>query len=360
MDNLVEKYGLDRFKGMRVLVTGHTGFKGSWLSLWLCELGAEVWGYALKPERDEDHFNLLALQGRMNSVIADVCDYESIYRCFQSFQPEIVIHMAAQSLVRRSYREPLLTYDTNCRGSVNLLECVRLTDSVRSLIYVTSDKSYWNNEWIWGYRENDALGGKDPYSASKAAAEMIFTGYYESFFRDRPDFGAASARAGNVIGGGDWSEDRIIPDCINALKRGQAIIIRRPQAVRPWQHVLEPLAGYLLLASRLLDKPGQYSGCWNFGPARQSSRTVEELVRNVVTLWGKGEYRIEMEPDAPHEAGLLYLNWDKASHELDWQPRWDFSRTLTETVNWYKHCDNQNDVAAFSRAQIFRYMLGKC
>lgn len=339
-----------------MLVTGHTGFKGSWLSLWLAELGAEVMGYALAPEREADHYSLIGLDHKINSVIADIRDYDRLYACFQEFQPEVVFHLAAQSLVRRSYQEPLSTFDTNCRGAANLLEAVRNTASVKAVVYVTSDKAYWNNEWIWGYRETDSLGGKDPYSASKAGAEMIFTGYYESFIKGSDSLGAASVRAGNVIGGGDWSPDRIIPDCISALLEKRPIIIRRPQAVRPWQHVLEPLSGYLLLAARMLDEPAAYSGAWNFGPERNSSKTVEELVAQVVHGWGSGEYRVEIEAGAPHEAGLLYLNWDKASHGLQWQPRWDFARTIKETVDWYRQYSEGNDIGSFSREQIYRYM----
>lgn len=355
MDNLVKRYGLEKLRGKRVLVTGHTGFKGSWLSLWLCELGAQVMGYALEPENADDHYNLLQLDGNMQSVIADIREYDRLFKCFQEFQPEIVFHLAAQALVRRSYRDPLLTFDTNAQGAANLLEAVRETESVKALVYVTSDKSYWNNEWIWGYRETDAIGGKDPYSASKAAAEMIFTGYYESFFRKRPDLGAAVVRAGNVIGGGDWSQDRIIPDCINSLKKDNAIVIRRPKAVRPWQHVLEPLSGYLRLAAGMLDHPKEFSGAWNFGPDRRSSRPVEDLVRSVIVLWGRGEYRIELDPEALHEAGLLYLNWDKAAHSLHWEPAWDFEQAVKETVRWYQDFEAGQDIPAFSRDQIRRY-----
>lgn len=356
MDNMVNKYRLDRLKGRRVLITGHTGFKGSWLCLWLRELGAEIIGYALESELESDHYRLLNLDNDIRSYIGDINDYESLFAIMSEFQPEVVFHLAAQSLVRRSYRDPLLTFGTNCLGSANLLEAVRFTRSVKALVYVTSDKSYWNQEWIWGYRECDQLGGRDPYSASKAAAEMIFTGYYESYFKNISGLGVAVARAGNVIGGGDWSEDRIVPDCITALMEERPINIRRPQAVRPWQHVLEPLSGYLLLAARMLEEPELYSGAWNFGPEHRSSRTVEELVASVVTSWGNGEYRVQYDPDAPPEAGLLFLNWDKASHELKWQPRWDFSQAVEETVRWYKLYSRGQDVGAFSREQIHRYM----
>ena len=259
--------------------------------------------------------------------------------------------------MRPSYRDPKETFDTNIGGSVNLLECVRETPSVRSLVYVTSDKCYRNNEWVWGYRENDELGGLDPYSASKAAAELVFSAYGDSFFRSRPDFGYATVRAGNVIGGGDWSEDRIVPDCIRALRVGEPIVLRKPQSTRPWQHVLEPLGGYLTLATALVRDPVRYSGAWNFGPTGEATRSVQDLAQAIVTHWGSGNVEVRApSDDDPHEAGLLHLNCDKAHHVLGWRPRWSFSRTVAETVDWYRAILSDKDVYKVTSDQIKHFM----
>ncbi|HSM98265.1 MAG TPA: CDP-glucose 4,6-dehydratase, partial [Gallionella sp.] len=252
MDQMVSRNLAESFRGKRVLVTGHTGFKGSWLALWLHQMGAHVLGYALPPERDDDHFNLLGLVRQIDHVVGDIRDHAAVRQAFERFQPEIVFHLAAQPLVRYSYAEPKLTFDTNVAGSVNILEAVRTTQSIKALVYVTSDKCYRNNEWIWGYRENDELGGHDPYSASKAAAELVFSSYQDSFFHARAGFGAATVRAGNVIGGGDWALDRIVPDAIRALRADKPVMLRNPNSTRPWQHVLEPLSGYLMIAANLL------------------------------------------------------------------------------------------------------------
>lgn len=333
MDDMVTE--LDVLKGKRVLVTGDTGFKGSWLSLWLYILGAHVMGYALPPEDEKQLFAALQLDRFITHVDGDIRDLEKMSLVFNDFQPEFVFHLAAQALVRRSYQDPKLTIDTNVGGSVNVLEAVRATPSICSLIFVTSDKCYRNHEWIWGYRENDPLGGHDPYSASKAAAEIIFSSYVDSFFYQRRNLGISSVRAGNVIGGGDWSTDRIMPDIIRALEAGQPIVLRNPGARRPWQHVLEPLYGYMLLAVKQYQEPEKYSGAWNFGPRIESIRTVEELAREVLS-WGKGTIAIESDSNAPHEAGLLNLNCDKANQVLGWWPRWDFATTIAKTVEWYK------------------------
>lgn len=344
------------FNGKRVLVTGHTGFKGSWLSLWLHDLGAEVMGYALPPERGEDHFNLIGLKGIITHVEGDIRDMSSLQKVCNRFKPEVLFHLAAQPLVRLSYIDPKVTFDTNVSGSVNVLEAVRSTPSLRSLIYVTSDKCYRNREWVWGYRENDELGGRDPYSASKAAAELIFSSYMDSFFCKREGFGAASVRAGNVIGGGDWAADRIVPDCIRALQESCPIILRNPLATRPWQHVLEPLAGYLMLAAKIYEDPKKYSGSWNFGPNGESVRTVQNLTEKIVSCWGKGEVRVNVENGAPCEAGLLHLNSDKANRILGWRPRWDFECTITKTVFWYKEVATGKPALPLTRRQIRDYM----
>ena len=356
MEDLVNSLAL--FKGKRVLLTGDTGFKGSWLALWLLEAGAEVYGYALPPEREDAHFNQLALQHRLTHQDGDIRDLPQLASFFERAQPEFVFHLAAQALVRRSYRDPKATLDTNIGGSINILECVRSTDAVKSLVYITSDKCYNNKEWIWGYRENDELGGPDPYSASKAAAELVFSAYGSSFFQDRPSLGFASVRAGNVIGGGDWSEDRIVPDCIRSLQAREPIILRKPQATRPWQHVLEPLSGYLTLAAALRKAPAQYSGSWNFGPSEQSSRTVLEMATTIIHRWGEGSIEQQIDPHAPHEAGLLRLNCDKANQILNWHPRWGFQATIEATIDWYKAVSSGISAAEISSNQIKAYISG--
>jgi len=351
---MVNAQALAVFRGKRVLVTGDTGFKGSWLCLWLTQLGAEVAGYAQAPKHDDDHFNLLRMNRLIRHTTADIRDGAKLTAVMQRFKPEFVFHLAAQALVRLSYDDPKSTFDTNVGGSVNLLEAVRKTPSVRALIYVTSDKCYRNNEWVWGYRENDALGGHDPYSASKAAAELVFDAYRQSYFVEC-GLGAASVRAGNVIGGGDWSDDRIVPDCIKALRARQPIVLRNPDATRPWQHVLEPLGGYLLLASRLYAEPQQYTGAWNFGPSPEAAHTVGDLATHIVKNWGSGRITIRRPRNAPHEASLLHLNCDKSGLELGWKACWGFTRTVMETVHWYRETMQKTDVRKLGRAQIKRY-----
>lgn len=344
------------FRGKRVLVTGHTGFKGSWLTLWLRELGAEVMGYALPPKLPDDHFNLLELNKLISHVEGDIRDGEKLSRVCLDFKPEFIFHLAAQALVRFSYEDPKTTFDTNVLGSVNVLETARILPSLKALVFVTSDKCYKNKEWIWGYRENDQLGGRDPYSASKAAAELVFAAYRDSFFNKQSNLGAATSRAGNVIGGGDWSVDRIVPDCIQALRDDKPIIIRNPNATRPWQHVLEPLSGYLLLAVKLAQEPKCYGGSWNFGPGGNAIRTVEDLVHGIIERWGSGELIIEAKTDLPHEARLLHLSIDRASRLLGWYPRWNFKRTLDYTVHWYKSVLAGGSVYDISCSQIKQYM----
>lgn len=354
MGNLVNTVA--SLRGKRILLTGDTGFKGSWLALWLAEADAEVYGYALPPLREEDHFNLLGLCNRIHHCDGDIRDRDRLNSFFKQAQPEVVFHLAAQALVRESYQNPKATFDTNIGGSVNLLECVRETSSVKTLIYVTSDKCYRNREWIWGYRENDELGGRDPYSASKAAAEIVFSAYGDSFFASRPNFGYASVRAGNVIGGGDWSSDRIIPDCFRSVYNSEPILLRNPQSTRPWQHVLEPLSGYLTLAGALAENPQQYSGTWNFGPCEESNRTVKELVQAVVEIWGSGQINLIQQNSNWHEAGLLHLNCDKSHHQLGWRPQWNFEQTVTETVDWYQSFSEGQSMSQKSIYQIQRYM----
>jgi CDP-glucose 4,6-dehydratase len=345
------------YAGRRVFVTGDTGFKGSWLGVALTELGAEVHGYALPPERECDHFRVARLHELFAHRDADLRDAAALAQAVRDVEPEVVFHLAAQPLVRASYEDPKRTFDTNVGGSVNVLEAVRATPAVRALVYVTSDKCYRNQEWVWGYRENDPLGGVDPYSASKAAAELVFASYLEAFFRRRDGFGAASVRAGNVIGGGDWSPHRIVPDCVRALSSGREVVLRNPSATRPWQHVLEPVFGYLHLGSQLLRDPARFSGSWNFGPRAEATRPVRELAERVAALWGPpGHVRVEREPSAPHEAGMLQLNCDKARQLLGWEATWDFERAVGATVAWYKSTADGESALEVTRAQIRAYL----
>ena len=271
------------------------------------------------------------------------------------FEPEFVFHLAAQAIVTQSYSDPKSTFETNVIGSVNLLEAIRQCEAVRSLVYITSDKCYENVEWLWGYRENDRLGGHDPYSASKAAAEIVFSAYSSSFFSHRPELGAASARAGNVIGGGDWANDRIVPDCIRSIASDLPIRLRNPDATRPWQHVLEPLSGYLLLASKLRESPYSFAGSWNFGPYSREVRTVIEVARRITNGFGRGRIEIEPHDLLKHEAQILLLNCDKAQQKLAWNPRWNFDQTIDATVSWYKEVLDGADAAAVTRGQLLDY-----
>ena len=343
------------FVNKKVLITGHTGFKGSWLTFLLNELGAEVTGFALPPLPSMNHFDLLGLDKKIKHVEGDIHDSELLAKTLKDFRPEFVFHLAAQALVKSSYDDPVNTFSTNIMGSVNLLDAVKKCDSVRSLVYITSDKCYENVEWIWGYRESDKLGGHDPYSASKAAAELVFSSYCRSFFQQRPNFGAASARAGNVIGGGDWAEDRIIPDCIRAIESNEPICLRNPTATRPWQHVLEPLSGYLLLAASLYENPKNWNGSWNFGPSTKEVCTVQKVAEVIISHLGKGHIEITESPVQVHEAQLLQLNCDKAHQLLGWYPRWDSEKTLQATALWYKTVMSGGDAEKITRKQIYEF-----
>lgn len=347
---------LSAFRGRRVFVTGHTGFKGSWLSLWLTELGAEVTGYALPPAYPMSHFALLELDHHIRHIEGNLCDAERLSAAIREAAPEFVFHLGAQALVRRSYADPLGTFATNVYGSACLLDAVRRTDGIRALIFVTSDKCYLNKEWAWSYRETDELGGHDPYSASKAAAENVYLGYANSFLRHRPGLGSATVRAGNVIGGGDWAADRLVPDCIRALEARRPITLRNPQATRPWQFVLEPLGGYLMLALRLAEDSERYAGSWNFGPSPNAVRTVGQVSRRIVDQWGEGELRHEPPEVSAHEAMLLQLSIDRAAHVLGWRPVYSVDTCVDETVTWYRARFDGVDVGGLSRAQLRRYM----
>lgn len=318
----------------RVLVTGHTGFKGAWLSHWLLDEGAVVAGYALAPDTEPSLFRLLGLADRLHHVEADIRDADRVVAEVTAFRPDLVLHLAAQPLVRRSYREPRLTWETNVLGTVNVLEAVRRCPSVQACVVVTSDKCYENREWVWGYREDEPMGGHDPYSASKGAAELAVASWRRSF-----PGGAriASARAGNVIGGGDWSADRIVTDFVRAILADRPLELRNPHATRPWQHVLEPLSGYLRLAERLCQPDGErYAEAWNFGPADESVTTVATLAGHLVASWGRGSVVVAPQTAQPHEAGLLKLDCAKAAARLAWRGRWTVAETARRTAHWYR------------------------
>ena len=346
------------FKDRRVFITGHTGFKGSWLAFMLHQAGAEVMGYALPPSTSVSHFDLLKLDQKIIHLEGDIRDASLLATSLNEFQPEFVFHLAAQALVRPSYDDPVATFSTNIMGSINLLDAVRKCKAVRALVYITSDKCYENVEWIWGYRENDQLGGRDPYSASKAAAEVVFSSYARSFFEQRLSLGSASARAGNVIGGGDWAVDRIIPDCIRAIEAGESIRLRNPNATRPWQHVLEPLSGYLLLAAKLYEEPKHWGGSWNFGPSLKEVRTVENVAEVIIANLGKGHIEICESETQVHEARLLQLNCDKAHQLLNWYPRWTVEEALEATADWYKKIISGGNAEEVTISQLNVFFRG--
>ena len=345
----------EAFSGRSVLVTGHTGFKGSWLCLWLLRLGAKVTGYSLAPDTEPSLFKQLGLSKRMESRIGDIRNPKRLDAVFRSSKPEFVFHLAAQALVRRSYDDPIDTFTTNVEGTARVLEAVRKTGSVRVCQIITSDKCYENRESPRPYREDDPLGGHDPYSASKACAEIAASSWRRSFFGDGR-VSLSSCRAGNVIGGGDWAEDRIVPDCVRALMAGRDIPVRRPRSVRPWQFVLEPLSGYLRLAAAQRREPARFAGAWNFGPQEGKTLTVAELVDRIIRRWGSGRLRSAEDPSAPNEAGLLTLDSSKARTSLGWSPAYGVERAVDETVAWYR-----SPVKAFDRseAQLAAYEAKK-
>jgi CDP-glucose 4,6-dehydratase len=327
------------YRNKKVLITGHTGFKGSWLVLWLTRLGAEVTGYALPPPSQPSHLSLLDLD--VESIMGDIRDRDNLRQVFREQQPEIVFHLAAQAIVRRSYDDPAETFSSNVMGTVNVLEAARECDTVRAIVNVTSDKCYDNREWVWGYRENDPLGGYDPYSASKGCAELVTNCWRDSFF-DPADYGRthetllASARAGNVIGGGDWAADRLVPDIMRAVSKNEKVKIRNPEATRPWQHVLEPLSGYLLLGQKLLEGWKEFAEAWNFGPSSALHVSVGEIAEQVKEIWPKIDFEIRESAGQPHEAGKLNLDCSKARTLLKWSPAWDGKTAIENTVQWYR------------------------
>ena len=347
------------YKNKKVFITGHTGFKGSWLCLWLHSLGAKVIGYALNPPTDPSLFELCRIDRLVQSTIADVGDGVSLTNAMLAAKPEIVIHMAAQPLVRDSYKIPVETYATNVMGTVNLFEATRHCKTVKAVINVTTDKCYENKEWVWGYRENEPLGGYDPYSNSKACSELVTLAYRSSYFNPKDHaahgVGVASARAGNVIGGGDWASDRLVPDCIRAILKGEKVIIRNPQAIRPWQHVLEPLAGYLMLAQKLCEDGPRYSEAWNFGPDDSDAKPVEWLVKNLCAKWGdNASYALDTGKH-PHEAHYLRLDCSKVKTVLGWQPLWDLEKTIDSIIAWTKAYAGKRDVIDACMKQIEAY-----
>ncbi len=346
----------DFYFGKKVLITGHTGFKGSWLAIWLQHLGAEVIGYALDPPTDPSIYELCHVSDFITSIIGDVRNLEHLNSVIRREEPEIIFHLAAQSLVKRSYKEPVETYSTNIIGTAHLLEAVRRSPSVKAVVIISSDKCYKNNEWYWGYRETDTLGGADPYSSSKGCCELVTASYIDSYFNpdkySQHQTAVAAARAGNVIGGGDWAEDRLIPDCIRNLHQQQTILIRSPDAVRPWQHVLEPLGAYLVLARNLYLNGTRFSGAWNFGPDYGDARAVRWVVAALIKLWGnEAAWEIDEDPH-PHEANILKLDCSKAKTLLNWKPNWNLEQALEKTAAWYKAHFNQEDMLEVTLEQI--------
>lgn len=359
-DQNLGKVSSSFWQGKKVFLTGHTGFKGGWLSLWLASMGAKVTGYALAPNTTPNFFNVAKVDScQEKSYIADIRDLDKLQKAMSDAMPEIVIHMAAQPLVRYSYMNPVETYATNVMGTVHVLESIRTIDSVRATVIVTTDKCYENKEWAWGYRENEPMGGYDPYSNSKGCAELVTSAYRQSYFSPEKyaqhQVGIASARAGNVIGGGDWSEDRLIPDAIKAFEANQPLMIRNPLATRPWQHVLEPLSGYLVLAQALYQDGANFDGGWNFGPRDDDARSVQEVINLLINNWGANAVWQQDKSEQPHEAHALKLDCSKSRQYLNWVPKWTLEQAVENIVQWqhaYQRDINMQDV---SLQQIFQY-----
>jgi CDP-glucose 4,6-dehydratase len=344
----------DFWAGKRVLLTGHTGFKGSWLSLWLQSMGAELYGFALTPPTKPNLFEVAAVPNGMSSWLGDIRDYMTVLRAVQECRPEIVIHMAAQPLVRQSYSEPVETFETNVMGTAHLLEAARQAGTVKSIVNVTTDKCYENKEWVWSYREDEPLGGHDPYSSSKACSELVTASYRRSFFA-QTQTALASARAGNVIGGGDWATGRLLPDILRAWEKSSPAAIRNPRAIRPWQHVLEPLSGYLILAQQLYVDGHQFAQAWNFGPEAMDARPVQWIVESMARKWGD-DARWQFDAAAhPHEASYLKLDIAKARHRLSWDPKWNLDAALDKVIAWHRAWLAGQDMRALCLQQIGEY-----
>ncbi|MBF4470266.1 CDP-glucose 4,6-dehydratase [Flavobacterium sp. HJJ] len=349
------------YKGKKIFLTGHTGFKGAWMLKTLSLLGADVKGYALEPQTKDDLFYLIKGEQICDSVIADLRDKKRLEKEIIDFQPDFIFHLAAQPLVRLSYEIPAETFEVNVVGTANVLDAVRLLDKKCDVVLVTTDKVYHNNEWIYPYRENDRLGGYDPYSASKACTELVIDSYRNSFFNSKKynthKKGIAVARAGNVIGGGDWSKDRLIPDIAKAFANDKAVVIRNPKSVRPWQHVLEPLMGYLLLGANLAEEPLQFNQAYNFGPQLSDALPVEDMLELAIQSWSKGEYKVESDGHQPHEAGLLKLDINKAIAELKWFPKMNAEQAVSKTMDWYREFSNDgSDMKKFTTNQILCFL----
>lgn len=357
MNDKFENY----FKGKKVLITGHTGFKGSWLTTWLLDLGSQVVGYSQKPPSNPSMFEILELEEKIDHINGDIRDFHHLKNIIETHEPEIIFHMAAQALVRKSYFEPKYTYEVNVMGTVNLLDAIRATESVKTVINVTSDKCYENKNWVYGYRENDPIGGYDPYSSSKGCSELVTSAYKNSFFnpslyKESHEIALSSVRAGNVIGGGDWAEDRLVPDCINSLAKNKKILIRSPKSKRPWQHVLDALYGYLSLSCSMMDDGKKFSQEWNFGPEETNVISVEELVKKMIYIWGSGDYKLST-LKGPHEANLLKLDISKALYYLNWKPVLSFDEALENTVSWYKkYYSGENNMYFYTINQINEFM----
>lgn len=336
MERLTGKVQSDFWKDKRVFLTGHTGFKGSWLSIWLNLMGAEIKGYALSPNTNPSLYNEAGIDSLVDSQIGDIRDLDNLKKSMTDFNPDILIHMAAQPLVRLSYIEPVETYATNVMGTVNVLESARFCKNLKAIVSVTTDKCYENKEWEWGYRENEPMGGHDPYSNSKGCAELVIAAYRSSFFFNSETANLASARAGNVIGGGDWAEDRLIPDILKAFQNGNPVVIRNPLSTRPWQHVLEPLSGYLVLAQALYENGSQFAEAWNFGPLDEDCQPVSWILDKMVNKWGKdAKWQLDKENN-PHEANFLKLDCSKAKNRLKWEPKWSLNHTLGSIIEWHQ------------------------
>jgi CDP-glucose 4,6-dehydratase len=342
------------WRGKRVLMTGHTGFKGSWLSLWLQAMNAEVRGISLAPPTTPALFEIARVAAELDHQVADIRDYDKIRVLIREFEPEIVFHLAAQSLVRMSYQRPIETYATNLMGTVHVLEAAREVDRLRAIVTITTDKCYENREWARGYREDDPMGGSDPYSSSKGCAELVSSAYRKSFLRAQ-GIAMATARAGNVIGGGDWAPDRLVPDILRALENRQAALIRNPHSVRPWQHVLEPLSGYLILAERLYEHGQEVAEAWNFGPCEEDAQSVQQVVEQLCKAWGRDSTWALQPGTHPHEASYLKLDISKARQRLHWAPRWSLQTALQSTTDWHRAWLSGSDMRAYSLSQIREY-----
>lgn len=349
----------DFWAGKRVFLTGHTGFKGGWLAVWLQMMGSTVKGYALEPNTYPSFFEAVGVAHHMESEIGDIRDLKKLRKSMVGFNPDVLIHMAAQPLVRLSYKEPIETYSTNVMGTVNVLESARHCINLKAVVSVTTDKCYENKEWYWGYRENEPMGGYDPYSSSKACAELVTSAYRNSFFGEEGTAAIASARAGNVIGGGDWSEDRLIPDIVRALEKSENVLIRSPKAIRPWQHVLEPLSGYLILAQKLYEHGSKFAEAWNFGPEENDVKDVAWITERMCTLWG-GDSSFVLDKSAnPHEANYLKLDCSKAKSRLKWRPKWTIDQALQLTIEWTLAVRNGQSAREITQKQLKHYVLSQ-